>query len=87
MVVVSSGAVAAGLGVLGLTQRPTDMPTLQAAAAGQSGLATLWETCFRSHGLASSQILPTHEDLSDRTRYKRSGHGAASAGFQRHPSR
>lgn len=70
VVVVSSGAVAAGLGVLGLSQRPTDMPTLQAAAAaGQSGLATLWETCFRSHGLASSQILLTHEDLSDRTRY------------------
>ena len=33
VVVVSSGAVAAGLGVLGLTHRPADMPTLQAAAA------------------------------------------------------
>ena len=70
VVVVSSGAVAAGLGVLGLTQRPSDMPTLQAAAAaGQSGLATLWETGFRAQGLASSQILLTHDDLSDRSRY------------------
>ena len=70
VVVVSSGAVAAGLGVLGLTQRPDDMPTLQAAAAaGQSGLATLWETGFRAQGLASSQILLTHDDLSDRSRY------------------
>ncbi|MGB0964738.1 MAG: glutamate 5-kinase [Litorivicinus sp.] len=70
VVVVSSGAVAAGLGVLGLTQRPTDMPTLQAAAAaGQSGLATLWETGFRAQSLASAQILLTHDDLSDRKRY------------------
>lgn len=67
---MSSGAVAAGLGVLGLTQRPTDMPTLQAAAAaGQSGLATIWETCFRLQDLAASQILLTHDDLSDRGRY------------------
>ncbi|MGB0957526.1 MAG: glutamate 5-kinase [Litorivicinus sp.] len=70
VVVVSSGAVAAGLGVLGLTHRPSDMPTLQAAAAaGQSGLATVWETCFRLQGLAASQILLTHDDLSDRGRY------------------
>ena len=70
VVVVSSGAVAAGLGVLKLTTRPTDMPTLQAAAAaGQSGLATVWETCFRLQELAASQILLTHDDLSDRARY------------------
>ncbi len=70
VVVVSSGAVAAGLGVLGLTHRPADMPTLQAAAAaGQSGLATLWETGFRAQTRASAQILLTHDDLSDRARY------------------
>ena len=70
VVVVSSGAIAAGLGVLGLSARPKDMPTLQAAAAaGQSGLASAWQSGFQSGGKSAAQILLTHEDLSDRARY------------------
>jgi glutamate 5-kinase len=46
------------------------MHELQAAAAvGQMGLAQMYETCFREHGLGTAQVLLTHDDLADRTRY------------------
>jgi glutamate 5-kinase len=46
------------------------MHDLQAAAAvGQMGLAQAYETTFLDHGLKAAQILLTHEDLADRTRY------------------
>ena len=67
---VSSGAIAEGMQRLGWTRRPRAVHDLQAAAAvGQMGLVQAYETCFREHGLLTSQILLTHDDLSDRKRY------------------
>ena len=70
VVMVSSGAVAEGMKRLGWTKRPKAMHELQAAAAvGQMGLAQVYETCFRAHGLGTAQVLLTHDDLADRKRY------------------
>ncbi|MCD6735435.1 MAG: glutamate 5-kinase [Burkholderiaceae bacterium] len=70
VVMVSSGAVAEGMKRLGWSRRPRAMHELQAAAAvGQMGLAQVYETCFRAHGLGTAQVLLTHEDLADRKRY------------------
>jgi glutamate 5-kinase len=70
VVLVSSGAIAAGMQRLGWERRPHALHELQAAAAvGQMGLIQAYETCFRGHGLLTSQILLTHEDLADRKRY------------------
>jgi glutamate 5-kinase len=70
VVLVTSGAVAEGMQRLGLTARPKEMNLLQACAAvGQMGLVQMYETCFRQFGLGTAQILLTHEDLADRTRY------------------
>lgn len=67
---VSSGAIAAGMQRLGWSKRPHEMHKLQAAAAvGQMGLVEAYEKAFSRHGLHTAQILLTHEDLSDRTRY------------------
>lgn len=70
VVVVSSGAVAAGMGLLGLDRRPTDLPTLQACAAvGQSELVQAYQETFAKHGLAAGQILLTQDDFVRRGRY------------------
>jgi glutamate 5-kinase len=70
VVLVSSGAIAAGMQRLGWKKRPHALHELQAAAAvGQMGLIQLYESCFRKHDLMTSQILLTHEDLADRKRY------------------
>ena len=70
VVMVSSGAVAEGMQRLGWSKRPSEMHELQAAAAvGQMGLAQVYESCFRQHGLQTAQVLLTHEDLADRRRY------------------
>ena len=70
VVLVSSGAIAAGMQRLGWTKRPHALHQLQAAAAvGQMGLIQAYESCFRRHQLTTSQILLTHEDLADRKRY------------------
>ncbi len=70
IVLVSSGAVAAGMQRLGLPERPKALHLLQAAAAvGQMGLAQVWESCFSEHDIHSAQILLTHEDLASRKRY------------------
>ena len=70
VVMVSSGAVAEGMKRLGWTRRPSEMHELQAAAAvGQMGLAQVYESCFREHGLGTAQVLLTHDDLADRKRY------------------
>ena len=67
---VTSGAVAAGMAKLGLTERPKSIPEKQAAAAaGQSSLMGRYERVFASHDLNVAQILLTHEDLSSRHRY------------------
>lgn len=70
VVLVSSGAVAAGMTRLGWSDRPKSIHRLQAAAAvGQMGLVQAWEASFEAHGLTTAQVLLTHDDLSDRKRY------------------
>jgi glutamate 5-kinase len=69
-ILVSSGAIAAGMQRLGWAKRPRTMHELQAAAAvGQMGLVQCYESCFREHGLHTAQVLLTHADLADRQRY------------------
>lgn len=70
VIVVSSGAVAAGMQRLGLDTRPHALHELQAAAAvGQMGLIQVYESAFQHHGLHTAQVLLTHDDLADRQRY------------------
>ena len=70
LVLVSSGAVAAGMSRLGWAARPSAIHELQAAAAvGQMGLVRAWESSFAEHDLGTAQVLLTHDDLSDRQRY------------------
>ena len=70
VVLVSSGAVAAGIGRLGWKRRPTDLAQLQAAAAvGQSRLIESYNRALSPHGLNAAQVLLTAEDLQHRTRY------------------
>ena len=70
VIMVSSGAVAEGMKRLGWTARPHELNELQAAAAvGQMGLAQMYETKLREHGMGSAQVLLTHADLADRERY------------------
>ena len=70
LVIVSSGAVAEGITRLGWKKRPTVVHELQAAAAvGQMGLIQAYETCFQRYGKKTAQILLTHDDISNRTRY------------------
>lgn len=70
LVMVSSGAVAEGMKRLGWSRRPKELHELQAAAAvGQMGLAQVYESTLREHGMGSAQVLLTHADLADRERY------------------
>ena len=70
LILVSSGAVAEGMARLGMTQRPHTLHELQAAAAvGQMGLVQAYEQYLQAHRLHSAQILLTHDDLRDRSRY------------------
>jgi glutamate 5-kinase len=70
MVLVSSGAVGAGMGVLGHERRPTDLAELQACAAvGQSRLMSTYQELFGAHGLSVAQLLLTHEDLEHHERH------------------
>mgnify|MGYP001829155982 CR=1 FL=1 len=70
LVLVSSGAVAAGMNRLGWTRRPRELYALQAAAAvGQMGLIQTYESNFQRHGLHTAQVLLIHDDLINRTRY------------------
>jgi glutamate 5-kinase len=64
IVLVSSGAVGAGMGALGYERRPSDLAELQACAAvGQSRLMAIYEKLFAAHNLSVAQILLTHDDL------------------------
>jgi glutamate 5-kinase len=70
IILVSSGSVAEGVWRLNLKTRPTTLHELQAAAAvGQMGLVRVFDDTFQQHGLHASQILLTHDDLSNRQRY------------------
>ncbi len=70
VVLVSSGAIGAGMGLLGLKTRPKDLPHLQAAAAtGQAHLIHLYDECLRPHGFHAAQLLLTANDFKSRARY------------------
>ena len=70
MVLVSSGAVGAGMGALGFERRPSELAELQACAAvGQSRLMAIYEKLFGAHGLSVAQILLTHDDLQHHERH------------------
>ena len=70
IVLVTSGAVAAGIAELGIPPKPNDIVFQQAAAAtGQSVLMAKYRKLFRNHGLKVAQILLTAEDLSNRVSY------------------
>jgi len=70
LVLVSSGAVAEGMCRIGMAQRPTALHELQAVAAiGQMGLVKAWETCFAKRNMHTAQVLLTHDDLTNRSRY------------------
>jgi glutamate 5-kinase len=68
-ILVSSGAVAAGLGALGFRERPEDLPSRQACGAiGQSKLMQAYAKNFEPHGLQVAQVLLTHGDIDSKTR-------------------
>jgi len=70
VVLVSSGAIGAGVGQLGLPQRPAELPQLQACAAvGQCRLMQLYQKCFAPHQRPVAQILLTAGDFEHRVRY------------------
>lgn len=70
VIIVTSGAIAAGTKKLGLKSRPKSMPEKQAAAAvGQSTLIRYYEKAFEKKGKKVAQILLTSDGLSDRARY------------------
>jgi len=70
VVLVSSGAVGAGMGALGFQKRPAELAELQACAAvGQSRLMAIYDKLFSAHGLAVAQILLTHDDLEHHERH------------------
>ncbi|WP_433876939.1 glutamate 5-kinase [Sinomonas atrocyanea] len=70
IVLVSSGAIAAGLAPLGLERRPKDLATQQAAASvGQGLLMARYTQAFGAHGVTVSQVLLTADDLVRRTQY------------------
>lgn len=69
-IVVTSGAISCGLKALGIDRRPTDMPSLQAAASiGQSVLSAAYADAFAPHGITTSLVLLTRRDTADRTAY------------------
>lgn len=70
VVLVSSGAIGAGMGLLGLKTRPKDLAHLQAAAAtGQAHLIHLYDVALRPHGYHAAQLLLTANDFKNRDRY------------------
>jgi glutamate 5-kinase len=71
LVLVSSGAIAAGLPALGLSRRPRDLATLQACASvGQLLLAESYARAFAGHGIVVGQVLLTAEDVARRAHYR-----------------
>jgi glutamate 5-kinase len=70
IVLVTSGAVGAGMGALGYASRPADLAEKQACAAvGQSRLMAAYDKLFSAHGLVVAQVLLTHEDLEHHERH------------------
>lgn len=70
VVLVSSGAIGMGVGKLNMSEKPSDMPTKQAAAAvGQCELMYVYDKLFQEHNHTVAQLLITGEDLADQTRH------------------
>lgn len=70
MILVTSGAVGAGMGALGYDKRPSELAELQACAAvGQSRLMAIYEQLFAKHKLSVAQVLITHDDLEHHERH------------------
>lgn len=75
VVLVSSGAIAQGLPIMGFKQRPNTLSQLQAlAAAGQPELMRRWAQALKPHGIAVGQVLLTHAGLADRERFLNARH-------------
>jgi glutamate 5-kinase len=71
LVLVSSGAIASGLAPLGLSRRPSDLATQQAAASvGQGLLIARYTAAFAGHGIRTGQVLLSADDLMRRTHYR-----------------
>jgi len=71
LVLVSSGAIASGLVPLGLSRRPSDLATQQAAASvGQGLLIARYTAAFAAHGIRTGQVLLSADDLMRRTHYR-----------------
>jgi glutamate 5-kinase len=71
VVLVTSGAVAAGLEPLGFASRPSDLASVQAAASvGQGHLIAAYTSAFATHGLTVAQVLLTADDIVRRHRYE-----------------
>lgn len=70
VVIVSSGAIAAGIEPLGLSRRPTDLATKQAAASvGQVALVNSWSAAFHRYDRTVGQVLLTAHDISQRVQH------------------
>jgi glutamate 5-kinase len=70
IILVSSGAIGAGMETLGMKKRPTTVPDLQmAAAVGQSRLMATYDALFDKYDIKIGQILLTHDDLNHRARH------------------
>ncbi len=75
VILVSSGAIAAGMHRLNFSRKPTLIPQKQAiAAAGQTALMHEYEKAFAEHGLLPAQILLTRDDLANRRRFLNARH-------------
>lgn len=75
LILVSSGAIGAGVGRLGLARKPSTIPEKQAAAAvGQGILMQHYETAFAPRGIVVAQVLLTREDINNRVRYLNARH-------------
>lgn len=75
VVLVSSGAIAAGMGALGLDSKPKTLPEKQALAAiGQARLMEIYEEIFQVFNMKCSQILLNHDDFDDRHRLMNLNH-------------
>lgn len=70
VILVSSGAIASGMGIIGLKNRPTNLPRQQACAAiGQSQLMNIYSQFFGIHNYHVGQVLLTRDDMNNRQRY------------------
>lgn len=70
VVIVSSGAIGSGIGLLGLKKRPDDLPHLQASAAvGQAHLIRRYDDVLQTYGYRAAQLLLTANDFKHRARY------------------